>query len=1129
MSNLKTFSLKNKSQQRGKTSLLTPSRLVASIVLGAFFFNTGVFPVRLIIVTTADELPADYEFKAPQTVNIQSAETKDFDGYDNLIKVEIPEDRQVKTTGDNAEIISNLNKLQNEVPVIDTTLPVTISNLMKSYQQRILLALNSPDSETALRTILANAYPTIQETIQNAYASQPFTTNSVMALFNNTNYLGLRRDAEDKKAKDKESAKNKLIDQNNKLRTILANVLKTIKEKFRKQKLATLNRLTNLKNSQEQNINSLTNQIKDIPQKLKNLKQQIQDKLNQVNYFQDKENQHLADYRRYDEEYNHDKKKYKKYKKKYKKKHKSKYKKRYKKYKKRYKTAKRRRDTHRDRFNNYRNQKNQAHQDYLNLQKQLQAYKDNQTVLMEQLSLARKENEKTKAELNEKTESALGGPASWEASINNDQNYQAETSQALANFNASRRRLEDDYNNTLNQTEKTYQSNLEKAETYKEIVNENKEDFFGKKEDNKITLTKAETEEKKQAEKEFIDNYIKENKSGNNDVSYLKYKEYLSRAEEKDIEKKENNNQEQGDPIYKTVPIMGQVAYKAYKTVTEWVIQKKTVYENIKKTIKERAYKKVKYYVEKISYQAKKKTYYVKEWVKKAYYKTVTETKYVWKKVTSWVKKGWSWFKKKVKKLVRKTYRYTKKFYKWTSKKVKKVKTYYQKVVKKVKRYRKEIYYKTKTVYEKVKRIIKERILKPITRAITKFKEGIIGFKKVIIGYAIKAKEFVKSLPGEIASGAKSLYNKAKKAFEDYLKSLKENEARKKWEKETGVTDRRKRVDAEKKFDDFVEIPADAKLGALLSRRVYKKNGAFIELPAGVRNASAEELAMLGINQSDLDIDESGFRMRVYYNENTGKYTFSFAGTNPDDENDVKTDIEQAEGLETDQYKKARELGLIIKAKIENGELNSDMIKVTGQSLGGGLAALFGAITNCETKTFNAAGVHDETLKRAGVNPDNIKTRNFSNITNHVAQGDMLTYLQEDSTVQDMKLLMKNKNKIEERLKEIRSLKGSEYTASTITANIALSKIQKAEKYIHKNISEELLDEVLRDNSPRSLRELLPDALGQKVRYGSEEFNTEFQDEIKEKIVNPNLYVSTKGLVDRIVRGVEQHGQYSNY
>ena len=436
-------------------------RVIASLILGAFFLNT-VQPVKL---AKAEEVPKDYKFKAPQTVNIQSNETKDFNGYDNEInkyKSIIPED---KTS------LRSTKQLQSGTPTtIDTTLPVAISNLMKSYQQKILLAVNLKDNrESTLKTILANAYPTIQETIQNAYASQPFTSNSVMALFNSTNYLDLRRQAEDKKKKDQESAKNKLINQNSKLRTTLANILKAIKEKFRKQKLATLNRLTNLKNSQEQNITNLTNQIKSIPQKIASLKQQLQAKLNSITYLRNKENEYRGKYKNYDKERKHNKDKYKKYKKKYKKKHKSKYKKKYKKYKRRYKSARDKRDRARKTYNNYESQKNQAYQEYLNLQQQIQAYNNKQTVLTEQMSLARRENEKTKEELDTKTKEINQG---LEESINNDKDYQIETGQALANFNTSKRKLEDDYSNELNQAETTYQSNLEKAEVYKEALNQ---------------------------------------------------------------------------------------------------------------------------------------------------------------------------------------------------------------------------------------------------------------------------------------------------------------------------------------------------------------------------------------------------------------------------------------------------------------------------------------------------------------------------------------------------------------------------------------------------------------------------------------------------------------------------------
>ena len=89
--------IKTKSFQSGISSQ-TPSRrktslrIIASLILGAFFLNT-VQPVKL---AKAEEVPKDYKFKAPQTVSIQSNETKDFNGYDNEInryKSIIPEDK----------------------------------------------------------------------------------------------------------------------------------------------------------------------------------------------------------------------------------------------------------------------------------------------------------------------------------------------------------------------------------------------------------------------------------------------------------------------------------------------------------------------------------------------------------------------------------------------------------------------------------------------------------------------------------------------------------------------------------------------------------------------------------------------------------------------------------------------------------------------------------------------------------------------------------------------------------------------------------------------------------------------------------------------------------------------------
>jgi hypothetical protein len=462
----KQFIKKTVTSTRQPASTSQAMRYTASLILGAFFLNT-IQPVKL---AKAEEYQGQ-DFKAPQTVNIPTEETNSFNGYHNEVdryQSVIPEEAKTSTIN---KVVNNTNQtIQKGIPTtIDTTVPVAISDLMKSYQQKILLAVNLKNNrESTLKTILAKAYPTIQEAVQNAYASQPFTTNSVMALFNNTNYLDLRRQAEDKKKKDEEKAKNRLVKENTKLKDNLVKFLKTIKEKFRKQKLATLNRLTNLKNSQEQNINNLTNQIKSIPQKIASLKQQLQAKLNSITYLRNKENEYRGKYKHYDKERKHNKDKYKKYKKKYKKKHKSKYKKRYKKYKKRYKSARDKRDRARKTYNKYEAQKNQAYQEYLNLQQQIQAYNNKQTILTEQMSLVRKENEKIKEELDTQTKEIN---QELEESIDNDKDYQAETGQALANFNTSKRKLEDDYLNELNQAETTYQSNLEKAEVYKDTIN----------------------------------------------------------------------------------------------------------------------------------------------------------------------------------------------------------------------------------------------------------------------------------------------------------------------------------------------------------------------------------------------------------------------------------------------------------------------------------------------------------------------------------------------------------------------------------------------------------------------------------------------------------------------------------
>ena len=58
--------------------------------------------------------------------------------------------------------------------------------------------------------------------------------------------------------------------------------------------------------------------------------------------------------------------------------------------------------------------------------------------------------------------------------------------------------------------------------------------------------------------------------------------------------------------------------------------------------------------------------------------------------------------------------------------------------------------------------------------------------------------------------------------------------------------------------------------------------------------------------------------------------------------------------------------------------------------MGGGLAAFAGTITKTQTITFNAAGIHPNTLTSFG-----IAETSFSHITNHITRGDILTKIQQ--------------------------------------------------------------------------------------------------------------------------------------
>jgi hypothetical protein len=147
------------------------------------------------------------------------------------------------------------------------------------------------------------------------------------------------------------------------------------------------------------------------------------------------------------------------------------------------------------------------------------------------------------------------------------------------------------------------------------------------------------------------------------------------------------------------------------------------------------------------------------------------------------------------------------------------------------------------------------------------------------------------------------------------------------------------------------------------------------------------------LTDADLRDDTTGFRAVVYRSEATGKLILVARDTQPDSLVDWKTNTDNGQGRDTDQYQSMRNLA---------GLLNKKGVKfdVAGYSKGGGLAQEAGLIsTNSDIMVFNSAGLNNASLARTGQSSfDSLssRTQSFS------AEGDFLTFMNDttDSTQQ---------------------------------------------------------------------------------------------------------------------------------
>lgn len=147
---------------------------------------------------------------------------------------------------------------------------------------------------------------------------------------------------------------------------------------------------------------------------------------------------------------------------------------------------------------------------------------------------------------------------------------------------------------------------------------------------------------------------------------------------------------------------------------------------------------------------------------------------------------------------------------------------------------------------------------------------------------------------------------------------------------------------------------------------------------------SEDNLKDKGIKLVD---EESGFASALYYNNETGKFVYAFRGT--DEKKDwTEANIPQSFGLTSEQYKLA----------LKNTQIIADLVgkenlELTGHSLGGGLASFVGTVLGVETTTFNAAGVHPNTL--AEYSKSSKDAKQF--VTAYYLKGEILSYYQDRS------------------------------------------------------------------------------------------------------------------------------------
>lgn len=177
----------------------------------------------------------------------------------------------------------------------------------------------------------------------------------------------------------------------------------------------------------------------------------------------------------------------------------------------------------------------------------------------------------------------------------------------------------------------------------------------------------------------------------------------------------------------------------------------------------------------------------------------------------------------------------------------------------------------------------------------------------------------------------------------------------------------------------------DLKAQALLAQDVYNDSAQPSE---GYRVAGMNELTDLGLSPSLLS--EGEFRARVYVTGEgaSAEYTIAFRGSQS--ASDWVNNAQQGLGFDSAHYRSALAIGERVARSDAAGQ-----VRFTGHSLGGGLASAAAIASGRPATTFNAAGLHADTIADARAIHQAAAAPSEAQVDSWQVQGEILSLMQD--------------------------------------------------------------------------------------------------------------------------------------